>query len=135
MENETQADQGFKFSENELVKYGGQFKESNFWTKLAKAAKRLGSTLVEKVLTLYYSLRDDNTPVWAKTVIYGALGYFLMPFDLLPDFIPAVGFTDDMGAIISALSIVAFYVTDEHKKMAKEQMEKWFSMPRYTKVD
>jgi uncharacterized membrane protein YkvA (DUF1232 family) len=75
-------------------------------------------------LTLFYSAKDDNTPKWAKGVIFGSLGYLIAPLDLIPDFIPAAGYTDDMMTITAAISIVALYITDEHKKKATEQIDK-----------
>ncbi len=82
--------------------------------------------MIEKALWLYYAAQQPNTPVWAKTVIYGALAYFVLPVDAVPDAIPVVGFTDDLGALAAALGTVSMYVTDQVKTMAAEKMKEWF---------
>lgn len=82
--------------------------------------------MIEKALWLYYAAQQPNTPVWAKTLIYGALAYFVLPVDAVPDAIPVVGFTDDLGALAAALGTVSMYVTDQVKTMAAEKMKEWF---------
>lgn len=59
-------------------------------------------------------------------MIYGALAYFVLPVDAVPDAIPVAGFTDDLGALAAALGTVSMYVTNEVKKMASEKMKEWF---------
>jgi uncharacterized membrane protein YkvA (DUF1232 family) len=81
-------------------KYGRRFSDDGFRAKIARVALRAGAGLVEKALLLYYVMRDQATPLWAKTAIAGALGYFILPVDLIPDFIPVAGFTDDLGALV-----------------------------------
>ena len=77
-------------------KYGRHFSEGGFWAKTAKVALRAGAGLVEKALVLYYVMRDGATPLWAKAAITGVLGYFILPIDLIPDFIPGLGHLDDV---------------------------------------
>lgn len=107
-------------------KYGRHFSEGGFWAKTAKVALRAGAGLVEKALVLYYVMRDGATPLWAKAAITGVLGYFILPIDLIPDFIPVAGFTDDLGAIGAAMLIVAAYVRDDHRDRARAKMKDWF---------
>jgi len=107
-------------------KYGRHFSEGGFWEKAAKVALRAGAGLIEKALTLYYVLRDGATPLWAKAAITGVLGYFVLPIDMIPDFIPVAGFTDDLGAIGAAFLIVAAYVREEHREKARLRMKEWF---------
>jgi len=113
-----------KITSTEIEKYKDNYSETGFWKKLGNAFLQIGEQLVLKALTLFYSAKDDNTPKWAKGVIFGALGYLIAPLDLIPDFIPVAGYTDDMMTITAAISIVALYITDEHKKLASEQIEK-----------
>lgn len=89
-------------------------------------ALKAGKEVIEKALWLYYAAQQPNTPVWAKTVIYGALAYFVLPVDAVPDAIPVAGFTDDLGALAAALGTVSMYVTDQVKAMAAEKMKDWF---------
>ncbi len=77
-------------------------------------------------LILFYCLKDKDTPAWAKGVIVGALGYLILPMDLIPDVLPGIGYGDDWGAIVAALGTVAAYIKDEHKSKANAQMEKFF---------
>ena len=96
------------------------------WAKLRHTAAVLGKNTVLTVLTLYHCLRDADTPTWAKGVIVGALGYLILPADLVPDIIPGAGYGDDWAALVSALGTVAAYVKDIHKIKAATQTEKLF---------
>jgi uncharacterized membrane protein YkvA (DUF1232 family) len=55
-----------------------------------------GREVIEKALWLYYAAQQPNTPLWAKTAIYGALGYFISPIDAIPDITPVIGYADDL---------------------------------------
>jgi uncharacterized membrane protein YkvA (DUF1232 family) len=103
-----------------------EFDDGSFWDKVKNFALKAGKEVIKKALWLYYAARQPNTPVWAKTVIYGALAYFVLPVDAVPDAIPVAGFTADLGALAPALGTVSMYVTSEVKKMASEQMREWF---------
>ena len=67
--------------------------------------------LVRKALCLYYAALAPETPAWAKAVMLGALGYFILPLDLIPDAIPVIGYADDLGVILAAAATVAVKVT------------------------
>lgn len=99
--------------------------ERNVWRKLKRHGKRIGREAVEATLKLYYSARDEHTPAWARTVIYGALVYFLIPIDAIPDLLPA-GYTDDFTTLLAAIATVGMYIKPEHKSKAKAQAEHWF---------
>ena len=62
----------------------------------------------------------------AKSVIIGGLGYFILPLDIIPDFIPIVGFSDDFTALVSVLIAVALYIDDDIKRKAKAKLNDWF---------
>ena len=102
------------------------YSESNFWDKLKKFAKVAGKEVIEKALFLYYAAKQPNTPLWAKTTIYGALAYFISPIDMLPDLTPLLGYTDDLSILAAALVTVASYITDEVKQQARDKMQTWF---------
>jgi uncharacterized membrane protein YkvA (DUF1232 family) len=76
---------------------------------------------------LYYSLQDSDTPLWAKGIIVAALGYLIFPADAIPDFLPAVGYADDTGALVAAVGAVAFHIKPEHRKSAKAKIREWFA--------
>lgn len=102
--------------------YARHFNEGSFWDTVRRAARRAGREVVEEALTLYHCLRDPDTPAWARAVIVGALGYFILPTDVIPDFIPGIGFTDDFGAFVVATTCVALHVKPEHRDRARRLM-------------
>jgi uncharacterized membrane protein YkvA (DUF1232 family) len=83
-----------------------------------------GRKTLLSALILFYCLKDSDTPTWAKGVIIGALGYLILPADLIPDLIPGAGYGDDWGAIVAALGTVAAYIKDDHKARAHAQVER-----------
>ena len=107
--------------------YSGDFSDKSFWEKVAAAAKVAGRDLIEKALTMYFAIQDKDTPVWAKTILVGALGYFICPLDVIPDTIPGIGFTDDAGLIVAALGTVAVHIKPEHREAAKAKADEWLS--------
>lgn len=104
------------------------YSEASLFRKLKKYARAAGEELVEKSLVLYYTLQKSDTPLWAKTVIYSVLGYFILPLDLIPDALPPLGFTDDLGAILAALATISLHVTPDVKEKARARMSEWFVM-------
>ncbi len=110
----------------DFSKYEKNYSESNFWDKVKSVALKAGSKVIYAALKLYYSSLSEKTPAWAKSVVYGALGYLILPADLVPDIIPAVGFTDDFAVIAAALMTIELYVTDEVKEKARLKLADWF---------
>ncbi len=106
--------------------YSKRYSESSFWNKVKKYARSAGKEVIEKALILYFCLKDPDTPSWAKSVIIGTLGYFILPADSIPDLTPLIGFSDDLGALAAALGIVGFHIKKEHKELAKAKMNDWF---------
>jgi uncharacterized membrane protein YkvA (DUF1232 family) len=96
------------------------------WNTLKRVARVAGRKTLTSALILFYCLKDKDTPTWAKGVIVGALGYLILPADLIPDIIPGAGYGDDWGAIVAALATVAAYIKDEHKANAHAQVERIF---------
>jgi uncharacterized membrane protein YkvA (DUF1232 family) len=82
---------------------------------------------------LYYAYKRKDTPSWAKRIVLGALGYLVVPVDVIPDLSPFIGYTDDIGILSFALVTVAAYVNDEVKGNARKQLEKW--IPRSNAKD
>lgn len=106
--------------------YSKNFSEEGFWDKATKYAKKAGLKVMEPSLKMYYAAQDADTPMWAKGIIYGALGYFILPIDAIPDIAPAVGYTDDLTTLAAALATVAAHIKDEHTEKAKEKIQQWF---------
>lgn len=109
-----------------VEKYQKHYSEGKLGARLPKVARKAGSKLVYCVLLLYHVLRSPAVPNSDKTKIYGALGYFLLPFDILPDFIPLAGFTDDLSAVLWALHTVWKNITPEIKALAAAKTHEWF---------
>lgn len=110
--------------------YEAEYSDDSFWEKLTKFAKKAGYDVIEKALLLYYSAQEENTPKWAKMTIYGALGYFIAPLDAVADITPGIGFTDDLGVLALAVTVVAAYINDNVRLKAAQRMESWFG-PKY----
>lgn len=107
-------------------KYGEAYSEPKLFDKIIKFAKKAGIKIIYLALLLYFTLQQSSTPTWAKSIIVGALGYFILPIDLIPDFIPVAGFSDDLTALASALVAVALFVEEDTKVKAKEKLHVWF---------
>ena len=71
-------------------------------------------------------MTDPNTPAKYKAVIAGALGYFILPIDLIPDFIPIAGYTDDLAALVWGVYCVIKSITPEVKAQAAAKLHEWF---------
>ena len=81
----------------------------DFWRKAARVAAKL--PFAEDLLAAYYCAFDHATPVQVKATLVGALAYFVLPFDAVPDMLPVVGFTDDAAVLLAALRMVAGHST------------------------
>ena len=107
--------------------YEKDFSSVSFWDKLASQAAKAGKELIEKGLVLYYTWDDDDTPMWAKATIVGALGYFISPVDAVPDILPVVGYTDDLGVLVAALATVGASIKKAHIEAAEQKVDDLFS--------
>lgn len=106
--------------------FENEYSDSRFWDKVMTYARSAGREVVEKALWLYFSAQHPKTPAWARSVIYGALGYFIFPLDAIPDLTPIAGYADDLGVLAAALATVAIYINDEVKVKAAAKMKAWF---------
>lgn len=107
-------------------KYQKYFNPDDFWSKLKKGAKKVGSKAVYSGLLLYYAVESPRTPLKAKVQIYGTLGYLILPLDLIPDLLPVVGYVDDLSALGLALAVVAKNIDDDVKLKAKNKLRDFF---------
>jgi uncharacterized membrane protein YkvA (DUF1232 family) len=106
--------------------YSKSYTEKSFWRKATKFATVAGKQVMTKALVLYYCYSDPTTPKWVKGIIVGALGYFISPFDAIPDAIPIAGFADDLGALAAAVALVAAHLNKAHSDAAKKKLADWF---------
>lgn len=96
--------------------------EKGFWPKVKRVMDRV--PFIEEAVAAYYCARDPATPLQVKAVLIGALAYFVIPTDLLPDFIAWLGFTDDASVLAAAIRTVAPAITDQHRAKAKETLRR-----------
>ena len=94
----------------------------DFWRKAARVAARL--PFAEDQLAAYYCAFDQATPFQVRAALVGALAYFVLPFDFLPDVLPLLGFTDDAAVLLTALRMVAGHLRPEHRDAARAALER-----------
>lgn len=89
----------------------------SFWRKCRRVAAKL--PFAGELLAAYYCAFDRSTPLHVKTALIGTLAYFVIPADLVPDFIPALGFTDDVASLAATLRLVTAHILPEHRDAAQ----------------
>jgi uncharacterized membrane protein YkvA (DUF1232 family) len=89
----------------------------DFWRKASRVAA--GLPFAEDLLAAYYCAFDRATPMQVKAALVGALTYFVLPFDIMPDVLPLVGFTDDAAVLLTALRMVMGHMRPEHRDAAR----------------
>ncbi|WP_022722708.1 YkvA family protein [Rhodopseudomonas sp. B29] len=95
---------------------------NRFWRKLKLVAAHL--PFVEDVLAAYYCAFDRQTPRHVQVALLGAIAYFVLPFDFVPDFLPILGFTDDAAILATALRMVASNITPAHREAARAAIQR-----------
>jgi uncharacterized membrane protein YkvA (DUF1232 family) len=120
---------------NEIEKYQENYSESGLQRKIKSVARWAGAKVMYAVLLLYYVLQSPTISKADKGKIYGALGYFILPTDLVVDFLPIVGYSDDLAALMIALHAVATNITPEVKAQARTKLSKWFGEKSQKKID
>src|SRR4029077_17369935 len=97
-------------AEHESVRKG-------FWRKISRVAANI--PFAEDLLAAYYCAFDRDTPRHVQAALIGALAYFILPFDVIPDMLPILGFTDDAAVLATALKLVANHIRPEHREAAR----------------
>jgi uncharacterized membrane protein YkvA (DUF1232 family) len=93
-----------------------------FWRKLKRVATKL--PFAEDLLAAYYCAFDKETPRHVQAALLGAVAYFILPFDFVPDMLPVLGFTDDAAVLATALRLVASHITDDHREAARAALKR-----------
>lgn len=91
-----------------------------FWPKLKRIAA--GLPFAEDLLTAYYCAFDNETPLRVRAALLGALAYFVLPFDFVPDFLPLLGYGDDAAVLAGAIKLVIDHIRPEHRDAARETL-------------
>ncbi|MGV8937501.1 MAG: YkvA family protein [Allorhizobium sp.] len=93
---------------------------AKFWPTLKKALRQL--PFARDVVASYYCATDTRTPLRVRGILLGALGYFVLPFDVIPDMFAVVGFTDDIAVLTTALALIRGHIREEHYSAADEAL-------------
>ena len=91
-----------------------------FWPKVRRVAAKL--PFAEDLLAAYYCAFDRQTPLQVKAALLGALAYFVLPADVMPDILPLLGYTDDALVLVTALRMVSGHIRDEHREAARQAL-------------
>jgi uncharacterized membrane protein YkvA (DUF1232 family) len=97
----------------------GELRRS-FWKKLKGLAARL--PFAEDLIAAHYCAFDRRTPLHVKAALVGALAYFVLPTDFIPDVLPVIGYTDDAAVLAGAIKLVAAHITPEHREAARRTL-------------
>src|SRR3954449_11448111 len=93
-----------------------------FWSKLKRVAAQL--PFAEDLLAAYYCAFDRETPRHVQAALLGAIAYFVLPFDFVPDILPVLGFTDDAAILATAIRTVATHITPDHREAARAALRR-----------
>jgi uncharacterized membrane protein YkvA (DUF1232 family) len=93
-----------------------------FWIKLKRVVAKL--PFAEDLLAAYYCAFDKQTPRHVQAALLGAIAYFILPFDFIPDMLPVLGFTDDAAILATAIRMVAGHITQEHRDAAHAALKR-----------
>jgi uncharacterized membrane protein YkvA (DUF1232 family) len=93
-----------------------------FWIKLKRVVARL--PFAEDLLAAYYCAFDKETPRHVQGALLGAVAYFILPFDFIPDMLPVLGFTDDAAVLATAIRLVASHITEDHRQAARAALKR-----------
>ena len=92
-----------------------------FWVKLKRVIAKI--PFAEDLLAAYYCAFDRQTPAHVKAALVGAIAYFVLPADLIPDVLPVIGYTDDAAMLAAAIRLVAAHITPDHREAARRKLE------------
>lgn len=92
----------------------------SFWHKTRQVAAHI--PFAEDLLAAYYCAFDRATPLQVKATLVGAIAYFVLPIDAIPDLLPVIGFTDDAAVLATAIKLVASHILPEHRGAAKSKL-------------
>src|SRR5579862_2131874 len=93
---------------------------AKFWSTFRKAVRYI--PFAEDLVAAYYCALDPATPHRVRAVLLGALAYFIMPFDAIPDFLVGIGFSDDVTVLLAAIAMVRSHITETHREAARRRL-------------
>ena len=110
----------------DLNTYQKHFSFNGLMNKIKETAKKAGLKAIYMALLLYYALESPTITALDKAIIYGALGYFISPIDIVPDILPLIGLSDDIAVLAWAYSRIRHNVSDMTREKAKTKLKIWF---------
>jgi uncharacterized membrane protein YkvA (DUF1232 family) len=111
-------------------KYSKNYSETDFWDKLTKYAKKAGFNVISYALALYYIMGDPKIDIKTKGVVIAALGYLILPIDIIPDFLPGIGFADDLLVLGIAIQLTKSMMTEDIVDKVYKKINEWFEVKR-----
>lgn len=109
------------------IKYSTYYSEKSLWEKLKRFAKKAGEKATYAVLLLFYLLKDKKISIKSRIAVAAALGYFILPADVIFDLTPLIGFSDDLTILIATLYKVSKNVTPEIQIKARKKLFEWYN--------
>ena len=85
---------------------------SRFWPTFKKAARQIPFS--RDLVAAFYCATDRETPLRARGILLAALGYFVLPIDVVPDMLAVVGFTDDIAVLSTAIALINRHIKERH---------------------
>jgi uncharacterized membrane protein YkvA (DUF1232 family) len=95
--------------------------ERRFWAKLRRVLARI--PFAEDLVASYYCALDRNTPTRVRAILFGAIAYFILPTDAVPDLFAGLGFTDDAAVLAAAIAAVSRHLQPRHREQARARLE------------
>ncbi|GKQ53907.1 YkvA family protein [Bradyrhizobium sp. Ce-3] len=118
----TSSEHGVGFGPADRLAQDPESVRRRFWIKFKKVVASL--PFAEDLLAAYYCAFDRQTPRHVQAALLGAIAYFILPFDFVPDMLPILGFTDDAAVLATALRMVASHITPEHREAARAALKR-----------
>ena len=109
----------------DIQQYVKYYDELQLFDKLRFVSKKIGSKVVFYIIIMAMLIGDTKIPLKVRLVFMAALGYLILPTDLVADLLPAIGFTDDIAFLTFAISSAREYITPEVKDKAKQKLGQW----------
>ncbi|OPY29556.1 MAG: hypothetical protein A4E28_00809 [Methanocella sp. PtaU1.Bin125] len=112
--------------QNHVGRYGRYYSDESFWRKIKKFGRRAGAKAVYHAVLLWYVATKPGTPLPVKLLIFGGLGYFILPVETIPDFLVGIGYADDLAVLVGIITAYGTYVDDASKAKARAKVREIF---------
>ena len=97
-----------------------QIVQQGFWTKARQTLGRIPFS--EDAVAAFHCATDGATPLPVRATLFGALAYFVLPFDVVPDFLIGLGYTDDAAVFAALLGLVGRNLKPRHREAARRKI-------------